>query len=312
MFGHNLTISPSIYKIIRWQLTRHNKLFQWNAPSAKDYLDILGTKFIEKTKEEPLSASLIERNSSSLYKKLYLSTIKTRSLRDFNSHNKWQKHGFIYGKEDIIKGCQNINSTSLSGRVLSVCYKHQHQGYMQPLLIKKLGLNNEEVFCKLCGEKDIDYQHLFVECEVSYYIRILLEERFYRSSQKITRFTCHDINILSFNIEEKETQKLKSQFTCSYKFHIHMFHHKALSNIERTNPKIPLQLVNTILSTVQKASNFKIPPFKNIPPYLSYCKKNTPSLSQLLKTHPSDDILFPETMNQQTQAHSLNINWMWN
>ena len=91
-----------------------------------------------------------------------------------------------------------------------------------------------------------------------------------------------------------------------------MFHHKALSNIERTNPKIPLQLVNTILSTVQKASNFKIPPFKNIPPYLSYCKKNTPSLSQLLKTHPSDDILFPETMNQQTQAHSLNINWMWN
>ena len=165
---------------------------------------------------------------------------------------------------------------------------------------------------KCVKKKYIDYQHLFVECEISHFIRILLEERIYRSSQKITRFTCHDINILSFKIEEKEIQKLKSQFICSYKFHLHMFHHKALNNIEITNPRIPLQLNNTILSTVQKASKFKIPPYKSIPPYLTYCKKNTPSLRQLLDTHPSDDILFPETINRQTQGHSLDINWMWN
>ena len=140
---------------------------------------------------------------------------------------------------------------------------------------------------------------------------MLLEEHFYRSGNKVTRFNCHDINILSFNIEDKEINKLKSQFICSYKFHIHMFQQKALNNIEITNPKIPLQITNTILATVQKASHFKIPPYKSIPPYLSYCKKNTPTIKQLLKS-TTDTVFFPETQNQPSHNTLPDINFLWN
>ena len=311
LIGHKLKIPPKIYLNLRRQLIKHNEHFNWSAPKLDDYDDLLGTRMVEYTKEDPLSASLIERNAVSLHRKLYLSTIKTKAMKDFRSHVKWSKRGYIYGKEDILLGCKNIHMTGMSGRIMSTCYKHIHCGFMNPSLMKKLDLTKDDQ-CKLCGTADVDYEHIFLECDVANFISMLLEEKYFRITGAKTRLTVHDINVLNFQHKNKEQQKLKAQFICAFKYRLHMFFHNSTPNIEIKNSKIPLLLTNTIISTVEKFSSYKIPIYKTVPPYLLALQKKTPTIGQLMERHNTitRDIIYPE-YDSQLLTYSPDIINIW-
>ena len=235
----------------------------------------------------------MQRTSKSLYKKLYLSLITPNGLKDFNSHNKWLKEGFCYSRQDIISGCQMITKSHLSGRVQSTILRHMHRGYMDPHQMKYLKLIERDK-CKLCNDEEVTYSHIFIYCSIGRFIRILLQERFYRATQQKLPINFHSINIfkLDNSTKEKSLQNLITQFIGAYKYVLHKHLHTGLANSEISNTKLPLDLTNKILDIVKSADDgkHKIFRFKKVPRYLSYEKENTPKLQDLLSNYFKKDM----------------------
>ena len=289
----NLRIDHNLHKDIIWQLQRHSKQFDWKIPVNPN--DILSVDLLiqDKNGGDFLSKSLIQRNTSSIFQKLYISLISKKAMKDFNSHNKFASSGFIYGKNDIIEGCKNIHKTGLSGRILSVVYKHIHNGFMQPNIMSKLGIANTGM-CKLCGDtSEATYLHISFDCPITDIIRTLLKERLFRATNKHLPLHLNMINILNPQAPHLSNNliNLSLKTVCAYKFCLHKHFHSGLANTEIENPRLPLSLTNKILNIVNKSEQgkFKLLPFKKWPHYLSFCKKKTPPLENTLSEYYRTD-----------------------
>ena len=105
MNNSTLKMNQNLHKDIIWQLQCHSKQFDWKIPTNPN--DILSVDLLiqDKNGGDFLSKSLIQRNTSSIFQKLYISLISKKAIKDFNSHNKFLSSGFIYGKNDIIESC---------------------------------------------------------------------------------------------------------------------------------------------------------------------------------------------------------------
>ena len=221
---------------------------------------------------------------SRLYSRMYTALISQKGLKDMSSHQKWEKVLLTtISKDDIVKACRAIHATGFSGRIKSLLYRHAHRGFKSPKIVKRLELSQDDT-CMLCGAEKTDFYHIFDECHVSSFIKLLLKEAFFISTAKELNFSPKAQNLYLQNYDSKEDDTLSYQLLGAYKFTIHMYQYKGLRNGDFCDPRIPLEITNKALTLVKTVARkaFNIQPFRKLPKVLQSTNEKTPSIYSLI------------------------------
>ena len=166
-------------------------------------------------------------------------------------------------REEIISGCETITKSKLSGRIQSTLLKHMHSGFRNPVNLKTIKLIQSDA-CKLCSDKETTYTHIFIYCAIGRFVRLLLQERFYRATNQILQINMDLINIFKLPrcSQDKSLKTLTSQFIGAYKYVLHKHYHTGYPNVEISNTKLPLDLTNKILEIVSRADDWQTQHYK--------------------------------------------------
>ena len=132
----------------------------------------------------------------------------------------------------------------------------------------------------MCGAEKTDFYHIFDECQVSSFIKLLLKEAFFISTAKELIFSPRAQNLYLGKYDTKEEDVLSYQFLGAYKFCLHMYQYKGLRNGDFCDPRIPLEIANKAITMVKAVApkSLNILPFKKLPKILQSTNEKTPSI----------------------------------
>ena len=125
------------------------------------------------TFHDPYINSAVNQNKKSFSKKIYNILIMKKSLKDDNSTLKWDRAGYIFNINQIIRACQTIGSLKIQASIKSRNLRLATKAYIEPKVALKAGLI-EDNFCKNCYNINSTI-HYLLECPIAKYVWMILE-----------------------------------------------------------------------------------------------------------------------------------------
>ena len=96
-----------------------------------------------------------------------------KSSNDDNSTLKWNRAGYIFNLNQIIKACQAIGSLKVQASIKSRNLRIETKAYIEPKIALKARLI-EDNFCKNCYNINSTI-HYLLECPIAKYVLMILE-----------------------------------------------------------------------------------------------------------------------------------------